>query len=387
MEAGRKFHITVGAASANTSGGEISLRKEVELVKAALLYGDQAALCSPTCTLVLSMAMLGNAGAQAAPVEQLRTFRQVFAPIIPKSTLQALDVIERVKAKKYRGTRENIVLSQLEQEIARGWNEIRDKLFELAQASGLDELLEARAAGLLELYSADDVPGLTAENVTDAVLNDFLSRINAAVSGTKSYALLDAGAGELVRLQISEGQLKVPDAMIGRGRHMALAGDLLSRLPHFSAATLTEIIDIRRELEQPLKRFRRAILDYSDRISCSPWEEAFNVESDRVFIRDIEPAVLEIEEAVKSRPYMQALVARYVKSKGDFLLPAVPPAVAPVLSLFAADTQVLIAIAAALVGAAHVSAVLSDVRNEVRKAHRPEQHQLFFYYRAKQLLQ
>ena len=227
-------------------------------------------------------------------------------------------------------------------------------MFQMAHAAGLGELLDAQAAGLLELYSANDVPGLSADNVTDAVVHDFLSRINAAVSGMKSYALLDADAGSLIRAQIAENKLTVPDAMMARSRHIALAGDILSRLPHFEAATLPEIMDIRRELENPLIRFRKAMLDYSDRIACAPWEEAFNAETDRIFIREIEPAVLELEEAVKSKPYLQALLTRYAKSPKDFLVPAVSSTVAaPALSLFGADTQTLLMIAGAAIGAAH----------------------------------
>ena len=105
-------------------------------------------------------------------------------------------------------------------------------------------------------------------------------------------------------------------------------------------ATLSEIIDIRRELENPLKRFRKTMLDYSDRISCAPWEEAFNAETDRVFMRDIEPAVLELEEAVKSKPYLQALVGRPVSQKPEGFHRAAGNASGrgAVLSLFAADT-------------------------------------------------
>jgi hypothetical protein len=44
-------------------------------------YRNQVSLCSPTCTLVLSIAMLGNAAAQATPAEQVRVFRQVYASI------------------------------------------------------------------------------------------------------------------------------------------------------------------------------------------------------------------------------------------------------------------------------------------------------------------
>jgi hypothetical protein len=386
---GRTFHVTVGASPTAYNGSGINLSNELELVKAALLYGDQAALCSPTCTMLLSVVMLGNAAAEAAPADQLRVFRQVFGSMIDENLSRSLDLFDGLRAKRHRGSKENTSLMRLEKVIAKGWQEARDRLFQMAEGSGLAELLEAQAAGLLELYSANDVPGLTIDNVSDAVMHDFLSRINAAVSGTKSYALLDADAANLMRAQIVERKLSVPDASMGRGRHIALAGDVLRRLPNFSRATLAEIIDIRRELETPLKRFRKTMLDYSDRISCAPWEEAFNAESDRFFIRDIEPAVLELEEAVKSKPYLQALVSRYLRNRKDFIVPLATPAVAaPVLSLFAADTQSLLLIAGSvLVGTAHLSAVLWDVRNEVCKTPQPEQNHLFFYYRAGQMLQ
>lgn len=385
---GRKFHITVGASPSPTDRGAISLHNELALVKAALLYGDQAALCSPTCTLLLSMVMLGHSGSQAGPAEQFRVFRQIAGPLVDESISHAFNVVEALRAKKFRGSRENMELLRLEKQLARTWEEIRDKVSQMANAAGLGELLDAQAAGLLDLYSANDVPGLSADNVTDAVVHDFLARINDAVSGTKSYALLDAVAGSLIRAQIEEDKLTVPDAMKARGRHVALAGDILSRLPHFEAATLPEILDIRRELEDPLIRFRKAMLDYSDRIACAPWDEAFNTETDRVFIREIEPAVLELEEAVKSKSYLQVLLARYAKSPKDFLVPAVSSTVAgPALSLFGADTPTLVMIACAGLGAAHVGVLAWDVRNEMRKVHRPEQNHLFFYYRAAQMLE
>ena len=80
---GRKCHVTVGASpTTTTNGAGISLMNELERVKAALLCGDQAALCSPICTMLLSAVMLGNAAAQAAPADQLRVFRQVFGSMI-----------------------------------------------------------------------------------------------------------------------------------------------------------------------------------------------------------------------------------------------------------------------------------------------------------------
>ena len=382
---GHSFHITVGVASSAEIGG-ITLEHELELVKAAVLYGDRASLCSPRCTLVLSIAMLGNAAAQATPAEQVRVFRQVYASIIDYDLAKALDTYEALRRKTHRGSRENLEILRLEKLIARSWAEARDRIFEQLEDSGLAELLRAREAGILDLYSADDMRIGAKDEVIDALLQDFMHRINDAVSGTTSYALLDAAAGDLVNAQILERTLSLSETHLSRGRHIALAGSLLARLPNFGVATLDEIIDIRPDLEKPLKRFRSAMIGYAGRIAVSPWEEAFGAESEKVLLQDIEPAVLELEESVRSRPYLQALVSRYFKSKADFLVPAGAQFVTPpVLSLIAADYTLFVQIAAAALSAAHYAALLTDVHNEVRKA-RPDQHQLFFYYRAGQRL-
>ena len=63
-------------------------------------------------------------------------------------------------------------------------------MYESVKGSGLAELLAARVAGLLDLHSVNDMRMGAKDEVLDSVLNDFLARINAAVSGTTSYARL-----------------------------------------------------------------------------------------------------------------------------------------------------------------------------------------------------
>ena len=104
-ERSRTFYITVGAAASPPQGRGISLEHELELVKAALLHGDRAALCSPTCTIVLSLMMLGSAAAQTTPAEQISAFRQVYASMIDAELAEALRTYEKLRKKKHRGSR------------------------------------------------------------------------------------------------------------------------------------------------------------------------------------------------------------------------------------------------------------------------------------------
>lgn len=53
---------------------------------------------------------------------------------------------------------------------------------------------------------------------------------------------------------------------VHRGRHGGLAGDLLGRLPLFEAATIIEVLDVRRALEGNLRGVRSAVSGFSREI-------------------------------------------------------------------------------------------------------------------------
>ena len=90
---------------------------------------------------------------------------------------------------------------------------------------------------------------------------------------------------------------------------------MLQRLPLFDDATVHEVIDIRRELERPLVRFRSAVMTYAESIKSASWDEDFSVEAELVFRQHIEPAVLEIEDSVRSSSSLLSMATRKVADK------------------------------------------------------------------------
>jgi hypothetical protein len=69
-------------------------------------------------------------------------------------------------------------------------------------------------------------------------------------------------------------------------------------------ATLAEIVEIRRELESPLIRFRGGVMKLSQQIASAPWEPDFEGDVTAAIHREIEPAVADIEEQVRQNPYL-----------------------------------------------------------------------------------
>jgi hypothetical protein len=91
-----------------------------------------------------------------------------------------------------------------------------------------------------------------------------------------------------------------------------LAGHLLARLPSFEQASIDEIIDIRTELDNPLTRFRGAVIKFSDQIRSASWDQDFTSDAETVFHKEVKPSVLEIEEAIKSNRYLDSLLRKFV---------------------------------------------------------------------------
>jgi hypothetical protein len=103
--------------------------------------------------------------------------------------------------------------------------------------------------------------------------------------------------------------IPISESGLHRSKEVALAAHWLRRLPLFPQASIREVLDIRRELEKPLLRFRGAMIGFSEKIQDAPWDKDFSVEAERVFVQDVTPAILNLEEEVQSNNFMTALTS------------------------------------------------------------------------------
>jgi len=150
----------------------------------------------------------------------------------------------------------------------------------------------------------------------------------------------------------------------------------------FDGASMNEILDIRRELERHTARFRSSLIKYAETIRNASWNDEFIAETEEIFLRDIEPAVLDIEDAVRSNGSMLELTARKVVAA-----PAL--GTSSLFSFFVSQLSSLPTMTKMVMGAAvGIGTAVYDAYKEAQKQQIAlEQNQLFFYYRAGRLLQ
>jgi hypothetical protein len=155
---------------------------------------------------------------------------------------------------------------------------------------------------------------------------------------------------------------------------VCVSGELLQRLPLFEEATVAEVLDIRRELEGPLRGFRLAVSDFSSQIRSAGWEPEFAEEADALFREKVQPEIERIEVAVRENRSLEEFarkVVRHGATRATF------GAVIGSVS----DLSALAGIAIGL-GSAGVQAYL-DQQERLRDI---QDKQLYFNYGAQELL-
>jgi len=373
MEQGQ-FHITIGASPV----AELTLENDMRMVKAALLYADKVKLCS----FMSSMMLMMMAFRELKPKQQIEFLESVVPVLVPDQS-QADNLLNALRTYKQFGKRKNLTKQELlfrakfQPKIRELWVNLGNVVTQMLENAGADSLIYAIQSNLLELH----VLGASGNTESESMVKEFVEVLSQTISDSATYPLFDDQTGNIVRLGVKEGKLNVSEAGIARGKHSGLAANLLERLPLFDDAPIDELLDIRQELERPLIRFRGAMIRFSENIKNAAWDEDFSSEAELVFRRDVEPAILDIEDAVKSHSYLATLTRKFVDKP---LTIASGSALALLMSQLSALPHI---ISEALPIGVTSAAVAYDAYKEWQQNNEAvEKNCLFFYYKAKGML-
>lgn len=318
------FHITIGTAGADPP----TLEPDIHMVKAALLYADKVRLCSAhysTWIFLLSMkdASLEDLIAQTYEIEEM--IPHMFSTPEEIATELLRNRLARHSLQSKNPTAKDLQLrNDLKKLNAQQYEEFRKQMPSLDVESAAKEFESPVNAGLLEIHrfrlmeseniGASQLGG-TFNRTVERIADEFAGTIMQTVSDSSTYPLFDDGTGSIVRTGLDVGALSPTPTRISQAKQTQLAADLLSKLPLFDDASMNEILDIRREIDQYLVRFRSAIMKYADRIRSASWDGEFSEEAEQLFHREIEPSVLDIEDAVKSNRSLFELATRKIVEK------------------------------------------------------------------------
>jgi hypothetical protein len=366
------LNLTIGTSPSPSP----SIRDDLRMVKFGLLYGDKIRLCSPAASALVQWGGLKELAKDPLRGEKSQ---QVALLLLLAVVVTYLSTTSQAK-RDAEALRHAAWLGELTPEAATAVTravEDLERLHESAEdalsAEGIEadlvELVHAVDSGLAELHP------FGWEN-PEATIRDFVSQITAAVLSGESYPLLDARTGELFSRFIPD-----PDsaaAAARAARHVHLAVRLFERLPLLEHGSVAELLDVRRELETPLVRFRSAMLTAAEAIAAAPWEPGFAREAESLIIRDVEPAILEIEQKVRDAKIHRHLLKPLAAN--EWKMSAGGAIAVGVSHLAGAPSLLTGLLGATLPFAPLVHGAVASWRGESEQV---ERHPFYFYYRLR----
>lgn len=314
----------------------VSLATELELAKAALVYGDAVTIISPLATMFSRLKELGTAdartqvelGARLAP--WLSSGEE--APVASAGFQAILESLD--KKPGTLSSRDLWLRSELASQMAPISEELAAVVSASLKNSGFDQLDQAAARGLIKFESCDpgDPLDLMAECVMMAkaandgaeydsgfieeLLGLFLDKLGEYLSRGRDYLLFDGAIASLIDEAISTARVRPTDGPTRRSAQAMNALGLMERLPSFPHAGVDEILDIRDELAPTVVPMRSAMVSLSKEFSSRPWEPSFADEVLDAWTETVHPAIADIESAVQENRSLLKLSRDMVHGAG-----------------------------------------------------------------------
>jgi hypothetical protein len=284
-----ELHITVAAI---TDMHELDLRHETELVKAALLYADRVTLASPKVAYMASIASFTTLDRR----QRIDAMAELMG-VLEEGRDAARLYADLRRRRRRLAPRDRVLLAGLEARLDSSGQDMAAKVDELLYDAGAGELAHALEAGVLDLHGLG-IDQADETNFSDTIIGGLADVLAESVAAkTHTFPLFDNDAGSLMRAMVAEG--KVADVHAARSNEAAAAGQLIAGLDAFPRAAMDDLLDTRRQLEQPLVRFRAALATVTAQFEAAAWEEGFNREVEDLYRQQVAPALLEVQEALE----------------------------------------------------------------------------------------
>ena len=369
------FDFTIAIAPKDTK-----IDRELQYIKAALLYADKITLISPAAYFYSQM----QDKMDSMDIRKLTQLIEYIAPLVkgkdPSLFYELDQLISQlrpwVRSKgKYRSIP---ILSRMEFKkfLISTCDELKHSLEEamgLEESQELQALLRSDRVVLKEFeHDLSDADGMVAE---------YFAVLRKAVQN--SYPLFDEQSNDLMGAAVRSNIVKLSDIDQRKITHAGFSDNIVQRLPSFDQAPVDEILDIRKELDPSISRFRSKMISYSDTLQTMPWDKDFESECSMLYYQEVAPAITEVDELSKDNSFLKNLGGKLIMDK-DFMTTAgqlaISVAAGGVIQKFAETASATPAIITGGVWAAQKLKSAYDEYAENKKV--IQRKDLYFYYQA-----
>ena len=285
---------TIGTVSSNMEFSET-----LKLIKSSLLYADEIELIGMIEYAIF--AYLPNRILNAKDITHLLSCITPFIKNIDvpggKELLEQIDEVSLLleeyrpllTKKKHRNKGEILAQMKMKQVMKQSQEQIfvgLDSIFNTTGSQILKSLVDKRIITIHD-YGYDDFEA-------DELIGGYFGRLINVAKNQTSYPLLDKTSENVIKGAVDTHILDIgrlnPEIM----RHAGVASSILMTLPTLEGASVDEILDFKKENENALVLFRKAIYDLSERIHSLPWDDSFQYDCVKLYNTEVLPRVEEI---------------------------------------------------------------------------------------------
>lgn len=361
-----------------------SINKELQYIKSALLYADQIFLISPLSYMYTQLSSQTKDFDERGIIRLLKYLLPLCKDEDPETYQNGIVLVNDLSSIMFSRRYKSVpMIKKIEfrNELKSLIQQLDAKCIELLGECQIRELNILLTSGKVVLkkfeHSLSDVDGSVSE---------FFSQLAKSIK--TSFPLFDEASNHLMQSAVEARIINLDESEKQKIIHAGVSDNLIQKLPSFDSASVDEILDIRKELNDPLVRFRSKIQSYSESIQTMPWNNDFENECSLLYCQEVAPAILEIDELTKEGSFIKNLAGK-VSFDGDFRRIAgelvMGIAAAGVIPSF---TQAISQDVAALTtGGLWVATKIAETYKEYRiKKREISKKDLYFYYRAGKML-
>ena len=287
-----------------------TMENELQLVKAALLYGDKVRLVSPgaqylaavnafTSSGPMEMAlMLDDAGAMQLDRPTRAAFEECLRPTrINKKDLQAAGQLKR----------------QMQRLATEQLSDTMTSVVGLFDSFQMTELLPAIQQGLVTIeepqgFSLRDALKQVLTNQLDIDMGRYMGQLVELVSNQTTHTMIDTKLSEVVGPLASildHLGFETNDHARSNATSASTAAALMSRLPIFPGATIEEVIELRDDIAPYTIEFRKTVDDASSQLDV--FDQDFGDQVSELWSTKVAPAVQELRNEVNTADRLKYL--------------------------------------------------------------------------------
>lgn len=281
--------------------GDPSVENDLRLVRSALLYADKVELISPSATMLGSM----TAATYTQPTLATDVLRGLDDEVIrylqqgqttqasPDQMREAIGLVARIKALT-RDQRKAIYKMPGGEElhdIVRGLDasavEMNTTIRSMWATAGGTEIEEALAAGVLDIRT-DSFP---LDGSIDHQVASFAETLKSLMECGTSHLLLDDSTSNLARSMRAEGAVHEHPFSSRNSRRVQAGTGFAERLPAFPNASVSSVLEAKRDLAPALHRYRVAMRQLADQLVTASHDPVLSAELDDYWRDEIVPAL------------------------------------------------------------------------------------------------